>query len=300
MAGLFAARVLSDAYTHVTVVDRDTLTGATEPRKGVPQGRQVHGLLASGHQVIEELFPGITDEMVRSGAHLGDLAGNLRWYVNGVRLRRSRTGVQALTSSRPFLERHVRERVEALPNVEFLERRDILRLCTTPGHDRVTGAVVARQDDGGAEETLTADLVVDTTGRGSRTPAWLAEFGYGQVEEERQKIGLGYTTCHYRMRSDPYRGDTAINIMASPPCPGAPSPRRSTETVPWSPPTASSATTRPPTTRVSSASSSRSPRRTSTRPSRTRSRCTPRWPTGSPSACAAATSGCPGSRRGCW
>ncbi|MFF4716298.1 FAD-dependent oxidoreductase [Streptomyces eurythermus] len=219
MAGLFAARVLSDAYTQVTVVDRDTLTGATEPRKGVPQGRQVHGLLASGHQIIEELFPGITDEMVRAGAHLGDLAGNLRWYVNGVRLRRTRTGVQALTSSRPFLERHVRERVQALPNVEFLERRDILRLCTTPGHDRVTGAVVAPQDEGGAEETLTADLVVDTTGRGSRTPAWLAEFGYGQVEEERQKIGLGYTTCHYRMRSDPYRGDTAINIMASPALP---------------------------------------------------------------------------------
>ncbi|MGW6290657.1 FAD-dependent oxidoreductase [Streptomyces sp. NPDC055107] len=215
MAGLFAARVLSDAYTTVTVVDRDTLTGPMEPRRGAPQGRQVHGLLARGHQIIEELFPGITDEMVTAGASIGDLAGNLRWYVNGVRLRQSRSGLDALTSSRPFLEGHVRARVRALPNVEFLEGRDILRLVATPDRSRITGVQVTRQGGGGAEELLEADLVIDATGRGSRTAAWLVELGYPQVEEERRKIGLGYVTRHYRLRSDPYRGDTAINIMAS-------------------------------------------------------------------------------------
>ncbi|GGZ35961.1 FAD-binding monooxygenase [Streptomyces inusitatus] len=213
MAGLLAARVLSDAYTAVTVVDRDTLTDVTDPRRGVPQGRQVHGLLARGQQIIEELFPGLTEEMVSDGANLGDVAGDLRWYINGVRLRRSRSGLNTLTSSRPFLESHVRARVQALPNVEFLERRDIIRLNATEDRGRIDGVVVADRD--GTEELIEADLVLDASGRGSRTSARLVELGYPQVEEERRKIGLGYTTRHYRMRTDPYRGDIAINIMAS-------------------------------------------------------------------------------------
>jgi 2-polyprenyl-6-methoxyphenol hydroxylase-like FAD-dependent oxidoreductase len=216
MSGLFAARVLTEAYHTVTVVDRDELTGVSQPRRGVPQGRQVHGLLSSGHAVIEELFPGVTDEMVRAGAHIGDLAGNLRWLLNGIQLAQSHSGLTALTSSRPFLERHVRARVQALPGVEFLERTDVLRLRTSEDHRRVTGVWVAGREKGSAEQVLDADLVLDATGRGSRTPGWLMELGYPRADEEKLTIGLGYTTRHYKMRSDPFGTDTAINTMATP------------------------------------------------------------------------------------
>ncbi len=47
MAGLVAARVLADHFDEVTVVERDTIADElTEPRKGVPQGKQLHALLA--------------------------------------------------------------------------------------------------------------------------------------------------------------------------------------------------------------------------------------------------------------
>ena len=53
IGGLLAARALTDHYETVTVVDRDTLAAEREPRKGVPQGRHAHGLLARGREVLE-------------------------------------------------------------------------------------------------------------------------------------------------------------------------------------------------------------------------------------------------------
>ena len=46
MGGLLAARALSDFYAVVTVLERDTFPQSDIPRKGVPQGRHAHGLLA--------------------------------------------------------------------------------------------------------------------------------------------------------------------------------------------------------------------------------------------------------------
>lgn len=59
MAGLLAARVLSDHFGRVIVVDRDHLTDAVTARRGVPQGRHVHGLLGGGGLILAELFPGL-------------------------------------------------------------------------------------------------------------------------------------------------------------------------------------------------------------------------------------------------
>jgi len=178
LAGLLAARVLADSYGQVTVLDRDELPQASTHRRGVPHGRHVHALLARGQQALEELFPGLTEELVAHGAPAGNLLTNARLYLSGHRLRQADTGLVLLCASRPFLEGHVRARVRALPNLAFLDRRDVVGLATTPDGRRVTGARVLRRADGSAEELLGADLVVDASGRGSRTPAWLDALGY--------------------------------------------------------------------------------------------------------------------------
>jgi len=59
MAGLLAARTLSDSFETVTVVERDVLPDDAANRRGVPQGRHLHALLARGAQVLEEFFPGL-------------------------------------------------------------------------------------------------------------------------------------------------------------------------------------------------------------------------------------------------
>jgi glycine/D-amino acid oxidase-like deaminating enzyme len=57
MAGLLAARVLSEHFERVTIIERDVLIDDAQPRKGVPQGRHVHGLLASGAASMGAYFP---------------------------------------------------------------------------------------------------------------------------------------------------------------------------------------------------------------------------------------------------
>jgi hypothetical protein len=47
MAGLLAARVLADHFEQVTLIERDALTDTAQPRKGVPQGQQLHVLCAA-------------------------------------------------------------------------------------------------------------------------------------------------------------------------------------------------------------------------------------------------------------
>ncbi|GAA3126439.1 NAD(P)/FAD-dependent oxidoreductase [Streptosporangium carneum] len=214
VAGLLAARVLAEFCVDVLVVDRDELTGVEGPRRGVPQGRHTHGVLARGQQVIEELFPGFTRDLAAAGVQAGDIGGQIRWYFNGRRLRPAKTGLIVVGGDRPVLEHHIRCRVAELPNVTFLEGHEVVAPVTAPDLGRVVGARVREPD--GAERVLVADLVVDATGRGSRTPAWLAGLGWPAVPEERVRIDLAYTTCRFRLRSDPFHGDVSINPVATP------------------------------------------------------------------------------------
>ena len=80
MAGLLAARVLAEHFEQVTVVERDPLPGAPETRKGVPQARHVHILLHRGSAILEDLFPSLTDELLRAGAHRISAGRELAWY----------------------------------------------------------------------------------------------------------------------------------------------------------------------------------------------------------------------------
>ncbi|MFJ9785583.1 FAD-dependent oxidoreductase [Amycolatopsis sp. NPDC101161] len=218
MAGLLAARVLSETYAEVVLVDRDKLTGETTYRRGVPHGRHAHGLVARGQQILEGHFPGLKDELSEAGVKCGDFSSDVHWIFNGRRMKPAPSGLDCVPAIRPLLEYHVRKRVQAIPNVVFLDRHDILGLESTEDGARITGARV--QAHGGDGPTVfPADLVVDTTGKGSRTPLWLAELGYDKPVEERVKIDLAYTTRHYRLPADPFGTDLAIIPAATPETP---------------------------------------------------------------------------------
>ena len=81
LAGLVTARVLSDLYDRVTLIERDPLPAGIEPRRGVPQARHVHVLLVRGQELYERLFPGLRQELVAAGAPLLDAARDLGWFT---------------------------------------------------------------------------------------------------------------------------------------------------------------------------------------------------------------------------
>lgn len=186
MAGLLAARVLSSHFAEVIILERDRPPGEPEARAGAPQGRHVHLLLDRGRRIIEALLPGIQDEMIAAGAALLDGARDLWWMSWWGEMVDCDSGPPMLCSSRPFLEHHVRRRVQALPNVRVRSGATVTRLDGTS--ERVTG--VGLQDG----EVVAADLVVDAGGRESAVPQWLAALGVAAPRDELVKSYLGYAS----------------------------------------------------------------------------------------------------------
>lgn len=222
MAGLLAARVVSEFYDTVTVVDRDELPRTPLQRRGIPQGRHLHRLLSRGSQILEELFPGLCGELVASGAHVDD--GDLsRVYVRIGRHGLPRSGAfrdpAALTTyatSRPFLECHVRRRVRELANVAILDGHEVVEPIA-PTLRRITGVRVMNHGTGDSLD-LDADLVVDAMGRGARTPAFLERLGYGRPPERHSDAPATYASQFLRVPA----GLIAERLMMVPPAVGKP------------------------------------------------------------------------------
>ena len=206
MSGLLAARALADFFRTVTVIERDELPDDPAARRGVPQGRHPHVLLARGAQILDGFFPGFLDELVADGAPVLDDGDLSKIYM-------SYSGHRALASgkitgdykaaamymgSRPFLECHVRRRLEAMENVTIHDGHDVAEMSVSAGRNRVTGVRVTNRT-GGAQEELTADLVVDAMGRGGHTPALLDNLGYGRPVEDRVVMHTTYVSQPLRI-----------------------------------------------------------------------------------------------------
>ena len=217
MAGLLAARVLCDHFARVTLIERDALPAQAENRKGVPQGRHLHALHAKGEQILCRLFPGLGDDLTQAGAVRVDVPGDFLWFHFGGYNVRFNSGLTQLAMSRPLLESHVRRRVLTIANLTRLEQHDVAGLLASPDRTRVVGVTVRPRAEGQSESTLNADLVVDATGRGSRTPMWLESLGYPKPPETTIGIGYGYTTRLYRQDPTCLTDARVIFIQPTPP-----------------------------------------------------------------------------------
>lgn len=195
-AGLLAARVLAERGP-VVIVERDPGTGV---RRGVPQGRHLHGLLDRGRRIVEQLHPGFTDDLVAAGASTAEPLVRTRWFLHGRRLHSTATGMRSVLATRPLIEDVLRSRtlVETVAG-------------SAAGLQLDAGRVRAVRTADGSE--LAADLVVDASGMASRLPVWLAESGLRAPREDRVNVDLGYATRTYRRRPDDLGGD--LNALVS-------------------------------------------------------------------------------------
>lgn len=210
-AGLLAARALAP-FARVTVVERDALPAGPEPRRGVPHARHAHQLWSGGARALEELVPGTTGRLLAAGAHRQPVTANTvvlsphGWY------RRWDESHFMLLCTRDLLEATVRAEVLGDERVELLDRTEILALDGTRA--AVTGVRVRAHD--GAERTLRADLVVDATGRASRTARWLTDAGLPAVERRDVDTGLVYASRLYRAPEGARDGFPVVNVQQDP------------------------------------------------------------------------------------
>ena len=209
MAGLLAGRVLADAYETVVVLDRDPLPDDRVARRGVPQSAHAHAMLEAGRATLESLFPGYSEAVLEEGGVVIDMGSTFRHHDHGGLIADTPAELPMYCASRPLFEQLVRQRVRDHEGIEL--RGD----CHVTGYltdddENVEG--VSYTADGDHE--LAADLVVDATGRTSRTPEWLDAHGYEPPATEEVSVDLAYTTA---VVERPPEDDRVITVSPSAP-----------------------------------------------------------------------------------
>jgi 2-polyprenyl-6-methoxyphenol hydroxylase-like FAD-dependent oxidoreductase len=214
IAGLLAARVLSDHFQQVTIIERETLAQSDLPRQAIPQGRHVHVLLHKGIQIVQRLFPDLLQALIDAGLELADTSRDFRWRHFGVWKTRIPTGLNILFLNRPLFEWLVASRVSMIPGVRVLDHCEVTGLLVTPDRRRVTGLAI--RPASASERQITADIVVDASGRGSQTPQWLKSLGLPAPEETIVEVNVGYASRIYR-RPAGLADSTPLFVQPRPP-----------------------------------------------------------------------------------
>ena len=218
IGGLLAARVLADHYDRVTVLERDTLPGGPDPRKGTPQARHIHVLLTAGRRVLERMYPGLIQDLVAAGAEDYDAVADVEWLSPAGRADRCPSDIRLLGATRDLIECGVRTRTAADARVHVRTGVGVSGLRLDPTGARVVGLNI--EDRTGSErtaESIDADLVVDASGRGARTPQWLEALGYPRPRETVVNGFLGYASRLVRRPAGWDAGWKTFYIQCAPP-----------------------------------------------------------------------------------
>ena len=190
MAGLCAARILSDAYENVNIVERDELPDEPVARNGAPQTSHPHALLEPGRATFEDLFPGFGEDLLGEGGLLIDALSDIKWYDEEDFVADGSERSPMYAASRPLYEHVVRQHVRSIDNIHVRDQYRFVNYVTDA--DSIAGVDV--RDDDGDERRIDTDLIVDATGRTSRTPQFLDDLGYDEPSVDEVSIDVRYST----------------------------------------------------------------------------------------------------------
>ncbi|MFJ5265293.1 FAD-dependent monooxygenase [Streptomyces sp. NPDC088387] len=215
MAGMLAAAAVADHVTSVEIIEAHELPEGPEPRTGVPQAVHIHFLQTGGCEAIDDLLPGCTDALIAAGANRIPVTSNMLIYSpEGWYRRWNRATHHVITASRDLTDSVVRRQVLKHPHIRTRTHTKGVGLLGS--RRRITGLRVRNAD--GTHADLYADLVIDASGRASRTPQWLEELGVTGLGEERIDSGLVYASRFYRAPV-PTRDWPVVGIQADPSLP---------------------------------------------------------------------------------
>ncbi len=221
LTGMLAARVLSEHFDQVTLIERDRFPEGPAPRHEVPQARHFQVLLSRGLNIVEGLFPKLSEEMISAGAVEIDAGADLAWLNPAGWGINFKPGLKALSFSRDLLDWSVRRRVSAIPNIRLIENCEVMELITNERRDAIAGVLFRYRSQSdkaaGKEDWLAADLVVDASGRASKMPQWLSEIGYEPPAETVINAHLGYASRLYKIPADFYTNRKGAFAQAAPP-----------------------------------------------------------------------------------
>ncbi|WP_420627781.1 FAD-dependent oxidoreductase [Candidatus Leptofilum sp.] len=218
IAGLLAAKVLSDFFKKVTIIDRDVQPDPVQFRSGIPQARHAHRLLPRGLEIMEEQFPGLIQELLAKGAINVDTKKEITFQYGGEwHTAVSRPKNLSLSCSRPLLESTIYRRVAALPGVEIKQGLKATRLHVDSKNEKVTGIWLQCRCCGTPEYKLSTDLIIDASGKNSKAPQWLGNLGFTPPEEWSINSFVGYATRVYEIPEEFDHSWATMYVRPTPP-----------------------------------------------------------------------------------
>jgi len=221
-AGATTALLLAERGLDVVVLDRDedapdTAEDAWEQweRPSVTQFRQVHYLQPRGRALLEERLPRVLKELQAAGAVKANLVaayaallpggdgGGFDWEPYHT----------YTTCRRPVLEYAFAAALRSTPGIDVRHNTAVAELVVgtsvIDGVPHVAGVKTA------AGDTITADLVVDTSGRRSSLGSMLEAAGGRRPEEHVEELGFVYNTVYYRGDATPEYAADALSALGS-------------------------------------------------------------------------------------
>jgi flavin-dependent dehydrogenase len=204
IAGKLAARVLSEYFQEVIILERDQKPEGPHPRKGAPQGKHLHALLFAGDYGLEELFPGISKQFHANFAVKINSTKELAWFHHGVWKLRYDGPYSTTLQTRPHLEWQIEQEIHKIANLTVRYNTVVQNYLFNKQENRIIGVELQG-------EKMDADLVVDTSGASSFSTNWLTKQNI-HIPEEKVKINLTYASQFFELPESEER-DWAIKIV---------------------------------------------------------------------------------------
>ena len=216
MGGLTAARALADHFEQVLVLERDPLPGHVADRASVPQGRHVHALLAGGQRALCALFPGFERDLARAAAVPMRAGLDVRTERPGYDPFPQRDlGWDAYAVSRAQLEFLVRERVQAVANVEIHPRCRVQEFVAREDGAAVTGVRCLSTERG--ERDRAGRSRRRRLGPGALTLDLLRSIGRALPHESAIGVDVGYASAVFAIPADAPRDWKGVFTFPGPP-----------------------------------------------------------------------------------
>jgi 2-polyprenyl-6-methoxyphenol hydroxylase-like FAD-dependent oxidoreductase len=202
IAGLLTAHAIARCFERITILERfsdvvNSSSRAPPTRRGIPQSRCIHLLMAAGAAAFDELVPGWQQELLAYGTGPFDACADAKVRFPAGPLPRTASGITAYSCSRALFEKAIRR---SLPGIVHLQpNQKVVGLLSDSHGARVSGVRTVNRR-AGDQTNLFADLVVDASGEGSLMSRWIASLPNRlrlQVKKSVVESGTRYVSCWF-------------------------------------------------------------------------------------------------------